>query len=62
MVGTSWLLVPVNSLGKLDCSRGWYLPWSAVVHDNLEGVHATSQLICAIWQEMLGAFLSLRLA
>ena len=61
-VGPSWLLVPVNALGNLGRSRYRSLPRSAVLQDDLEGIHAIIWLMCEIWKKMSGGFLSLHLA
>ena len=61
-VGTYLLKVSVNSLGKLRHNRDISLPWSSVVQDNCEGIHAISRLVCEIWQKMSGNFLNLCLA
>ena len=44
----------MNALGELVHIGGKSLPWSAGVQDNLEGVHAISQMMCAIWQKCWG--------
>ena len=54
VVGTSWFLVPSDALGGLVGSRNSSLPRSSGVQDNLEGVHAISQPMCEIFQEMSG--------
>ena len=62
MVGTYCMLVPVRALGRLGRSRKQYLPQSAVVQANLEGIHAIIHPMCENLQKMSGGFLSLQLA
>ena len=62
MASISWLLVPVNDLGNLGRSRDWYLPRSAGFQDNIEGIHAISRLMGAIWKKISVGLLSLILA
>ena len=53
------LLVVISSecIGKAGMQQE--LVWSAGVQDNLEGIHALSQLMFTIWQKMSGVLLSL---
>ena len=54
-----WLVSPENVAGRLGRSRDRSLPRSARVQANLGGIHAISQMMCAIFQKMPGGFLIL---
>ena len=61
LVETSWLYVPVNSVGGVGRSKDWSLPRSAGVQDNLEVIHANIRSVCVSLHKISGVFLSLRL-
>ena len=55
----SWLLVPLDTLGRLVLSRDWSIPLSSGFQANLEGLHAIIHLMYEILKKLSGGFLIL---